>query len=899
MANDSVGKISVDIVGNEKPIQKQVEGLGNTLKKPMEKLGATMAAAFSAAAIVKFGKEITENAAQVNAANSQMAQTFGTLENKARSVMKNIAKDSGIMETRLQGVGTSIYAFAKNSGMDSTSALALMQDALQATADSAAYYDRSLEETAESLQSFLKGNYANDAALGISCTETTRNAAANKLYGKSFKDLSEAQKQLTLLQMVKDANKLSGAMGQAAREADGWENVTGNLKETWKQFQAVIGQPVLKAATAIVKQLTAALQKLTVYAKSATQEMAKLFHWDMSDISSAGSAAADSMSSFSDNAGDGTESINATNKAAEKLKKTVAGFDQLNILSADDKEGSTNDQAPAAVDGTALSVVDTANTGTEIDEISKKVDALKNKLKKLYNTSGLSKAVGNFRKQFDKINFPQIRKNFQSIFTDLQPIANASLDGIAKIAQSKFAFIGTLLGGMTRTAGNALQTAAGGIAKWLDKDKGMIAGFITSITNNISSGIDNCTSFIDTMFDAYNSSIERMRPQTEAAIGFMLSGFTNFGGAVGEIFSGAFETATAVAAKWAEDNSELIGTTFDNIQQIANDVMNGIGKVFGDVGSDLSAWWKQDGQKMWESFCKVVGDFGTIFLNVFNKSVMPVWNTLTSVLKSAWDNCIRPILQSLGDTLTKLWKQIIDPLWNKVLKPIINQIVNVESKRLEKVLNKIKTLFTTAFNTIKDVVQKFLAAINNLIDFITDVFKGDWDKAWNDIKQCFNNSFGAIGDLAKGQFNILIDAVNAAWAGIYSFIANFVNSMGNVTGEIGKYLGQNWSFSVPPEPSYIPRLAKGGLVKAPTLAMVGDNKGAAHDPEVVSPLSKLESMLHSSDPEIIRLLLKIISLIEHDESVFQNNIYLDGEVIDRKLVKVRKRKQRRYGGAVT
>lgn len=128
-----------------------------------------------------------------------------------------------------------------------------MEEALQVTADSAAYYDRSLEDTAESLKSFLKGNFENDAALGLSCTETTRNAAANKLYGKSYIELSEAQKQLTLLQMVKDANALSGAEGQAAREADGWENVIGNLKESWRQLLAVIGQPVLSAAVTVVK----------------------------------------------------------------------------------------------------------------------------------------------------------------------------------------------------------------------------------------------------------------------------------------------------------------------------------------------------------------------------------------------------------------------------------------------------------------------------------------------------------------------------------------------------------------------------------------------------------------------------------------------------------------------
>ena len=48
--------------------------------------------------------------------------------------------------------------------------------------------------------------------------------------------------------MVKDANKLSGAMGQAARESEGWENVLGNLKEQWKQLLAVIGQPILSGA---------------------------------------------------------------------------------------------------------------------------------------------------------------------------------------------------------------------------------------------------------------------------------------------------------------------------------------------------------------------------------------------------------------------------------------------------------------------------------------------------------------------------------------------------------------------------------------------------------------------------------------------------------------------------
>ena len=39
------------------------------------------------------------------------------------------------------------------------------------------------------------------------------------------------------------------------------------------------------------------------------------------------------------------------------------------------------------------------------------------------------------------------------------------------------------------------------------------------------------------------------------------------------------------------------------------------------------------------------------------------------------------------------------------------------------------------------------------------------------------------------------------------------------------------------------KLAQGGLAFGPTLATVGDNRGASYDPEVIAPLSKLKSML--------------------------------------------------------
>lgn len=197
-----------------------------------------------------------ETAAQVRAANSQYSQAFGDMKDQATDALEKISDETDITTTRMQGAYTMLYAFVKTTGADSEEALGIAQRAMSAAADSAAYYDKSIEEVTETLQSFLKGNYENDAALGIAATETTRNAKANELYAKSFKELSESQKVDTLLAMVEAGNKASGALGQAARESDSWENVNGELSESLRQLQARVGDAALDKLVPVIQKIT-------------------------------------------------------------------------------------------------------------------------------------------------------------------------------------------------------------------------------------------------------------------------------------------------------------------------------------------------------------------------------------------------------------------------------------------------------------------------------------------------------------------------------------------------------------------------------------------------------------------------------------------------------------------
>lgn len=207
-------------------------------------------------ALKNFATSMIETAASVKASNSQFEQTFGDFADEATAAINRVADATGIIDTRLRDAGTKIYAFARSSGATVPEAMELMETALMAAADSAAYYDRSLDESVDTLQSFLKGNFENDAALGLASTEFTRNAKAAELFGKKYLELTEIQKQQTLLRMVTDSQKAAGAMGQAAREADGWENVQGNLNEAWKRFTANVGTPVLERLVPIIQNIT-------------------------------------------------------------------------------------------------------------------------------------------------------------------------------------------------------------------------------------------------------------------------------------------------------------------------------------------------------------------------------------------------------------------------------------------------------------------------------------------------------------------------------------------------------------------------------------------------------------------------------------------------------------------
>ena len=120
------------------------------------------------------------------------------------------------------------------------------------------------------------------------------------------------------------------------------------------------------------------------------------------------------------------------------------------------------------------------------------------------------------------------------------------------------------------------------------------------------------------------------------------------------------------------------------------------------------------------------------------------------------------------------------------------------------------------------------AIIQNLLDFVGNVFAGNWEAAWQNVVNIFGNIFGMLGNLAKAPINGVIALVNKAIEGINGLAVDIPDWV-PVVG--GKQLG----FSIPT----IPQLAAGGIATRPTLAEIGEGG----EPEAVMPLSKLAELL--------------------------------------------------------
>jgi hypothetical protein len=209
-------------------------------------------------------------------------------------------------------------------------------------------------------------------------------------------------------------------------------------------------------------------------------------------------------------------------------------------------------------------------------------------------------------------------------------------------------------------------------------------------------------------------------------------------------------------------------------------------------------------------------------------------------------NVIDGVKDFIVNDLMPAFQQIWAFISNNII-PIIRTLIEVYLKVLVTyfgvvrsiIMNGVIPAFQAVVSTISTVATAVWTAANGIRDAVTAA--SDWVKDRIDTIVEFATSlpgrvsglFGGMWDGIKNAFRSALNWVIDKWNGI-DFTLPSVSFLGKTVG--GGTIGM----------PNIPRLAAGGLAFGPTLAIVGDNRNARTDPEIIAPLSKLAAMLDSS-----------------------------------------------------
>lgn len=217
-------------------------------------------------------------------------------------------------------------------------------------------------------------------------------------------------------------------------------------------------------------------------------------------------------------------------------------------------------------------------------------------------------------------------------------------------------------------------------------------------------------------------------------------------------------------------------------------VSTGIGTLVSDTGKIGSVLKKLTGASGFSGLAKVMtGPFGIAAAAVAAAAILIYKN---------WDR-IAPILQKIGQRFADFWKTV-----QPQLEPFINIVKEVASYLKETLEPAFKIVWKAAgdyvvkfFDDVSVIIDGVLGVFEGIITFLTGVFQGNWEKAWNGIVQAVGSIFGTLESLVKTPLNAVINLVNKAIGAINKISVDLPSAVGG--GHIG--------FNIPT----IPTLAKG------------------------------------------------------------------------------------------
>lgn len=272
--------------------------------------------------------------------------------------------------------------------------------------------------------------------------------------------------------------------------------------------------------------------------------------------------------------------------------------------------------------------------------------------------------------------------------------------------------------------------------------------------------------------------------------------------AIGVLLYQNWDTVVEFAKNAWQGLCDFISGICQAIGEFFSDLWTKLQEIFEPIGQ----WFSEKFQQAWDAIVNIFSGIGDWFSGVFQgawDAIVNIFTPIGSWFGERWAD-VTSALANIGAWFTDMFEKAWTGLTNifSKLGSWFGERWNDVTNALANVSSWFGNMFTSAYNAVK-----------NAFSSIGSFFSGVWDT----VKSIFVNAGQMVGSAVGGAFR---SAVNAVLGTIENVVNGFIGMINGVLDTVRGLPGLGWVGSV----GYVslPRLARGGIVDSPTVAMIGE-----------------------------------------------------------------------------
>lgn len=423
-------------------------------------------------------------------------------------------------------------------------------------------------------------------------------------------------------------------------------------------------------------------------------------------------------------------------------------------------------------------------------------------------------AAENFRKSLKNIFPEDTAKKWIEVFDTMLPLIEGSIQGIKDAIRGLIEDSNTIFGdfktilegvgwffdgifsGNTQKTLNGFKTFCNGILDGIGDIfkakinfiKNMVVGALSNIlpagvVDKIATAFDIVSEKWDLAIEGAKGIVLGLKKALEPIIDDIKGVFTGLGDFVSGIFSGDWDKAlqglkeigrnalnglkdvieapfTVIKKTFGKLIDSFKDSTF--IKEALSGLKDIIKKVFESCGIDFDKFLEKV-TNIKTKVSHIIENLKDIFKRASNKigeAVTAISNFITKCLGGETkEGC------SAASAALNAMKTVFFAVFNFISKKV-KQAMTVIVPIVSTVFGTIKNIIATAINSIADILNGLFGILDGIITFIDGVFSGNWEKAWEGVKQIFKSIVDTFVAIIKTPINGVIALINGAIEGI-------------------------------------------------------------------------------------------------------------------------------------